>query len=580
MQMLRDDMQERYDEYFWRFNAINDELDNIELYITNINECTKWFNEFESGNNKYNPDPKVEYKYGYSNEDGNNDSYYYDALGINEMIREEPPGRIVEPDTWTLKTTEYDMNQDGKAVPVKNSKREPCLDDKYINEGENVCITADHGNSDTVTYLRGIEDSGYYYDVPTKPETFDNYTYMRDSIEISYSFTSPNGYATLYPSGAVVLREEYDASFSKSEYVTFDGLPVQIETSNGPHKFTFTFSDIGEYFDREEETGRIFDSDNNTNTETVLGKYNEKEQQIFTGPSEGKEYNYVCYYRVNQSTCQTCTPTCDDDDCSSTTEEECLGDNCCPYCNPECIDCIYSIKEYQLDITPIPTRTTSLPSGTSPSPGTQPGSGGYSLVTVVNPNGIEYVPYNWNIWTTYDDYGERYNIINDKAKLTINEIQTYGELIYVSRDLGTNNVFENDPRIEGIGSFTEDFGVLKVVMTPSLAQEIRNYNSSAKSYTNSTLTCYDYSYHGAKFEKVFCYSSFLDQYADNPNFTFSTKRIQDSNARDGRTDQGDYWVTFLSQTDSNGQNLGDKYTGSIVKIQNGDMEKIGGPAWK
>ena len=63
-------------------------------------------------------------------------------------------------------------------------------------------------------------------------------------------------------------------------------------------------------------------------------------------------------------------------------------------------------------------------------------------------------------------------------------------------------------------------------------------------------------------------------------FTFSTKRIQDSNARDGRTDQGDYWVTFLSQTDSNGQNLGDKYTGSIVEIKNGDMEKIGGPAWK
>jgi hypothetical protein len=116
-------------------------------------------------------------------------------------------------------------------------------------------------------------------------------------------------------------------------------------------------------------------------------------------------------------------------------------------------------------------------------------------------------------------------------------------------------------------------------MTPSLAQKIRDYNSREKSYTNSTLTCYDYVYGSTVFEKIFCYSSFLDEYVDDPNFTFSHSRIQDINARDN-TANGDYWTTFLSQSSSSGERFGEKYGSAIVKIKDGDMEKIGGPAWK
>ncbi len=568
------DIQSTYDT---SNRNIENALKQIQAYIQEIEDCTiNWPNEFN-----YKPESIITYKYGYA-ENGNNDGAYYDAIrdldeGKYTKMERQDLAPISEEEKWTAKTTTYNDDGSWEWYISTNPQILPCVDDKYSDDRSGIKCYDEDGTDDSVTYITDIPQKGHYHSVTTNPQHFVNYTYMKKSIEQTYKFTSPNIFATLYPSGAVILRENYGGDFEKEEYVEFNGLPVQIETSNGPHKFTFNFSNIGEYFDREDSTGRIYDAEQNTNVETVLGKYNEK-YSIF--PLEQKDYNYVCYYRVNQTTCKTCEPTCDDDECTSTTEEECLGEDCCQYCNPVCVDCIYTSKEYQLDVSPIPVHTTSIPSGTSPSPGPG-GNPTYNVISVVNPNGIEFVPYNWNwnTWATYDDYGQKYIILNEKAKLTIDEIQTYGELIYVSKDLGTNNDFEGSPVIEGIGSSSKDFGVLKVVMTPSLAQKIRDYNSREKSYTNSTLTCYDYVYGSTVFEKIFCYSSFLDEYVDDPNFTFSHSRIQDINARDN-TANGDYWTTFLSQSSSSGERFGEKYGSAIVKIKDGDMEKIGGPAWK
>ena len=574
--LFQTSLAEKRNEYLGYKSQIETEFEKIKSYIKSINECTDWFDVFTDS--LYNPDPTVTYKYGFKDEDGNNDYDYYEKLNKKEMEREDIPS-ISKTEKWTAKTTEYDDNGNPKLVIPSQPEKLPCVDDKYMEERGISCTDVD-GDTDSVTYLRGLDDKGYYFDVPTESKTFKNNTYMRKSIERTYKFTSPNEYATLYPSGVIVLRK--DENFDESEKVDFDGLPVQIETSNGPHKFTFTFSDIGEYFDTD-ATGRIFDSDNNKNVETVLGKYDAEEHQIFTDTMSQKEYNYVCYYRVN---CPNCDVECEGDDCEDIIPD-CPGGHCCPYCNPECVDCIYSRKEYELDVTPIPTKKTSLPSGSPSNPGypEDPSNPSFELFTVVNPNGNEYVPYNWNIWNTYEDYGDRYDIINDKAKLTIDEIQTYGELIYVSEELGTDDVYEGHPVIEGISS-PIDFGVLKVVMTPALAQEIRNYNRNAEAssgsggFTNNTLTCYDYTYGGAKFENIFCYSSFLDTYKDNPNFTFYSGRIKDEEERKHNNNQNGYWQTFLSQPNCDGQNCGSKHSGNIVKIQKGDMERIGGPSWK
>ena len=46
------------------YREIKADLDLIKSYVDDINECTKWFDE-KFTNELFNPDPIVNYKYGY-----------------------------------------------------------------------------------------------------------------------------------------------------------------------------------------------------------------------------------------------------------------------------------------------------------------------------------------------------------------------------------------------------------------------------------------------------------------------------------------------------------------------------------
>ena len=550
---------------------IDEQFDKINGYIKMIDQCTDWYDLM-----KYDNEPTIGYKYGYKDENGNYDYDYYEKLkndSDREMVLSKKGEEVKVDIDWenpssdpTLKGSKKQNNKIANAssaydiyVDIRDKKDDPCIDDKYANSRSGKCATAST-EFDSVSYA-SLVDPGDYYTFKTESRNMSNKTFTKKSIEVHYDYESPNLYATLYPSGVVVLRE--DTSF-EDEYVTFDGLPVQLETSSGLHKFTFTFDNIGENFETGEE-GRVLNAKNHTDESTVLGKFNKEERVIFDAT---KTYEYKCYYRVNKS-CPTCIPECEGEDCDVEVEE-CKGESCCPVCDLECVDCIYSKKEYHLDVPTIPLRKPTNVDPSSPE---------YELISVVNPNASEYVPYNWNQWSVTEEYGDRYDIINDKAKLTIEEIETYGELIYVSEELGTDEVYEN-PSIEGISSPT-DFGVLKVVMTPNLASKIRNYNKENGGFTNQTLKCYDYKYGSYTFEKIFCYSSFLDDYiSKNPdNFTVYSKRLGNETDRGSSDDQNGYWQTFISQPDCGGKNCSE-YASKINDIVKGNMSQIGGPSWR
>ncbi len=577
-EQLNELISEYQTEYDSAKTAIDTAFKNINNYIDQINRCTSWYNDM-----KYNTEPDINFKYGYQDDESKNYDYgYFDmikdpSIDAVPLVRgeKEEISNIDGADDWsssatdtTLKATKIDKSKikkelSGSTIKYddERSNTDPCVNDEYSGNRNNGCVTASL-QEESVNYVKMNLGSGYYV-LESDPQDMSNKTFTKKNIEVHYEYASPNLFATLYPSGVVVLRS--DSNFEDNENqrmkVDFGDLPVQLETESGLHKFTFTFSDIGEYFDHEGE-GRVLNAKNHKDENTVLGKYNSAEKPIFNDDSE---YEYLCYYRVNQGNCPTCIPGCDEDGCE-TTVEECKGENCCPVCDIECVDCIYSKKEFHLDVTPIPLR---VPQGNPNDPN--------EVISVVSPPGSEYVPYNWNAWSVSEEYGDRYKIISDKAKLTINEIQTYGELIYVSKELGTDDVYEGQPSIEGISSPT-DFGVLKVVMTPSLAQKIRNYNDD-KSFTDQTLMCYDYTYDTYKFEKIFCYSSFLDEYRDNPNFTFYSGRLSDDNSRSTTNNQNGYWQTFIDQPDCGGSSCG-QYAEKINKIVEGEMSQIGGPSWR
>lgn len=566
-------------DYNDRLKAITDAFDAIESYIEQVKDCTRWYDKMT-----YDTEPDIGYKYGYRDENGNYDYDYYEKLNDENdkyLVRgdKEEITNIDGADDWTSPSTDTTL----KATSIVKNKikdklsesiieykddrgnTETCVNDKYSGNRDNGCHTA-IDTQETVDYVKMTPGSAYYT-LNLESQDLSNKTYTKKNIEVHYEYASPNLYSTLYPSGVVVLRN--DSSFDDDAQgirmkVDFDGLPVQLETESGLHKFTFTFSDVGEYFSHEGE-GRVLNAKNHKDDSTVLGKYNNNEKAIFNSDSD---YEYLCYYRVNQSNCPTCTPECGENGCE-TTPGECQGENCCPVCDIECVDCIYSKKEYHINVTSIPLRKPTSGNPNDPE---------NNNINVVNPGGSDYVPYNWNAWSVSEEYGDRYDIVNEKAKLTINEIQTYGELIYVSERLGEVEVFETQPTIEGISSPT-DFGVLKVVMTPSLAQKIRNYNDD-KSFNDQSLKCYDYTYLDYKFEKIFCYSTFLDAYKDNSNFVFYDRRLSDDNSRSTTNDQNGYWLTFLDELDYGGQGSGEEYASKINDIADGNMSQIGGPSWR
>lgn len=144
--------------------------------------------------------------------------------------------------------------------------------------------------------------------------------------------------------------------------------------------------------------------------------------------------------------------------------------------------------------------------------------------------------YNWNYNYTSDTV---YGFISSKANATFNEIY----------DL-MDNVYDGTP-------------ILEVSLTPSLAKEIREYNSSSSSYSDDTLTCLDYN----EYANIFCYSELLTEWSEDysTNFEFSVERDPDSNSDvsvySNNSTGSSYWTVYTT-----------------------DLEQttyfIGGPSWK
>ena len=268
-----------------------------------------------------------------------------------------------------------------------------------------------------------------------------------------------------------------------------DGLPVSINASKGEHNYTIYINKLGQNF-KNQTWGRLIGS----NDSVLKKKSKDKQEKIEDG--------YTCQYEVNR----------------------------CPDCDPEYHNT---------------TSTTTL---------FDDSSGGAKLKvsfrtispTNINPNN-RTLGYNWNSSSTSSNNSGKYNITNEKAKVTIEEIERLGSTI------------ENQTPI------------LSVKMTPSLASQIRNYNKDKESdggYTNETLICYNYKKGTKVYEKVFCYSELLDSWKNSYSSNFEFTSDRNLATRNNTTvTNSKYWTVF-DETFSNKYTLG-QYN-----------EVLGGPSWK
>lgn len=160
----------------------------------------------------------------------------------------------------------------------------------------------------------------------------------------------------------------------------------------------------------------------------------------------------------------------------------------------------------------------------------------FRTISITNSDALENdreLGYNWNY--TYATTDTVYGFIGSKAEVTIEEIYELGD--------GT---YSGDP-------------ILTVELTSTMANKIQEYNELNSSYSNDTLTCYDY----GDYANVLCYSDLLTDWADDypDNFEFYLDRTGNTNNDVSVYPDEGYWTL---------------YTSGIINT----TYSIGGPSWK
>ena len=332
----------------------------------------------------------------------------------------------------------------------------------------------------------------------------------------------------------------------KPYFVRVNGLPININTPSGVYNYQIELDNIGTFYsDDKAKQGRIYGGADSLaayredEKKTVKNKYactygvnisdgqdyciNENEVLV---PMDCEENETAEQCRLRFCQGQSNTPKCikekgeyyvctsdhyDPTKCGKSygsdkkartdalTDVQCINKdgvenkrckqnvNCCPQCEiiiveeKECPACIITNGGITVDYRTISTSK-------------------------VNPN-VQNAGYNWN----QNNNGP----IGVKAEYTITEIEKSEE-----------KRFEDS--VNGSGVLTDNY-TLRVIMTPDMAKEIRDYNKlhrESGNYTNNSLSCTDYelSYPETTCEEkgyswidgkcvidnIFCYSTFID----------------------------------------------------------------------
>lgn len=374
---------------------------------------------------------------------------------------------------------------------------------------EDVCYHSNGFNTTTIQYVYCEDNSvnGCYL----KSEEISDATYKKITSSVEADYVPATLFYNIYPSGEIVSAEDYESSGRDDGVAIENGLPVSLSTRRGIYKYTVNIESLGEFYENGSafenpsngDPGRLIASDRDDNAVINKDEYGE-----FV--DENGTVQYACSYLVNMGITDEDTIVCDFD--TECTGDDCIADCIGPNCDYECdgedciADCIGAGCIYDSDAgTSLIERVVSLSN--------------------LFPNGTN--SYNWN------------RDMNEKAEVTIDEIQDAG-----------NAVYSEDP-------------ILSVTITPSVARAIKQYNDDAEAYggySNSTLSCYALD----GYEEIACYSSFitglLDGYVeyDGVNYINNIDVVNDRSlvmgnnyrtVRDNNTEYFTTWSTGISEED-------------------------------
>jgi len=293
-------------------------------------------------------------------------------------------------------------------------------------------------------------------------------SYKKVTSKVVANYRPATLFYNAYPTGEITTSKADDNVALENK------LPVALNRERGIYKYQVKMEKLGEFYDQapSDNLGRYVGSSTAVVDPTVL--------------------DYNCSYLVNIT--KTTGWVCDfDDDCDDDCIANCIGPNCDDYCDGnDCVaDCIGLGCIYDSGAgTSLLEKVVSLNS--------------------LFPNGTD--SYNWD---------ERRN---DKARLTVSEIEGKG-----------NSVYDEEP-------------ILSITLTPSSAREIKKYNNSVINdggYSNKTVSCENRD----GFEQIVCYSSFIDdllagEFGDVVN---DNSLIAEESYRHGSSGYFELWGNAVSE---------------------------------
>lgn len=455
-------------------NMMDTGKENYEAAIKAYNSCTTaWKNVFLF-------QQKLEYYYDESRgENGDNKDYhpYYDLLikeGGEELKYLEKDGAEQEEKSITVCTKTaneaYECQDGGKNVSGNADDSSP--DEFFYNSA--------YGNVFEKREYAFCTTGGCKSDA----KNISQASFVKKEVKKSQDYKTPTAFYQIAANGKITVNGSYAGQEIQIEALE-NNLPVSTSTVGGG-VFKIKISGLGEFYDADNKVGRLMDVEG-PNYDSSVGKV-VKSQGGFDG-------DYACYYEspCRPESCPDCDFTCDGD--------ECTWHPSCPDCDVICEDCIMNEGKINASVKTISSSNFGSAER-------------------------EY-GYNWVI----TGGGTSLDLLHQKAKNTIKEIEEVNEMVYDKTD-------GDDSQL-----------AFSITLTPEMIKDIKKYNEEQQNnggYINDSLTCKDV----GDYKNLNCYSDFISELADK----YGDKIIAPKRGTD------DYW------------RLWDGYIYS--------ENVIGGPSWK
>lgn len=284
---------------------------NNTEFVNTLNEYNKAIKDIKmcsfDSTNKYSIDPSITFDY---------QEEYIKMLGSKKLSFVAQKDQNYTETKWTCDGTDIDSTYN---TCISGTARDTVVTNKVNGYNCQIDSTGNTYNCSKVDI--DIPTTRYAKNIQTIKETYAPESVFYTKYSTGVIVTNPKpGELSKY----TLLEQTLASTIDDSKKVDAGAIPVSLKDNQGVYEYNISFSNIGEFFNKEDSYGRLLNIDADGKK---TGSVAESDTTPFTG-------EYVCQYVVN---CPECNVSCvdrpelgivcelDKKPCDGTCDVECVG---------------------------------------------------------------------------------------------------------------------------------------------------------------------------------------------------------------------------------------------------------------